>query len=89
MEAAMDRRQRELKDEIRSLAELRGEASGSVAQMVSALQGVAGDLNRKLDAIPNVGTAVEEVPIPELVAQARAESEQAKGGFRRLRRAGE
>lgn len=89
MEAAMERRQRELKDEIRLLADLRGEANGSVAQVVSTLQGVANDLNRKLGTVPSVGTAVDEVPLPASVTEHRAEAEQGKGAFRRLRRTGE
>ncbi|HKU58609.1 MAG TPA: hypothetical protein VJP39_03295, partial [Gaiellaceae bacterium] len=68
MEAAMEQRKRQLKDEIRSLAELRAQASSSVAQVVGALEGAANELNRKLDVIPNVG-AETEPGAPELHAK--------------------
>ncbi|HEY3961323.1 MAG TPA: hypothetical protein VGL84_02245 [Gaiellaceae bacterium] len=76
MEAAMDLRKRQLKDEIRSLAELRGQASGSVAQVVTALEGAASELNRKLGAIPNVSAEAESAPPVDLTS---------KSSFRRLR----
>ena len=76
MEAAMDLRKRQLKDEIRSLAELRGQASGSVAQVVTALEGAASELNRKLGAIPNVSADAESAQPVDLTS---------KSSFRRLR----
>lgn len=76
MEAAMDMRKRQLKDEIRSLAELRGQASGSVAQVVTALEGAASELNRKLGAIPNVSADAESAQPVDLTS---------KSSFRRLR----
>jgi vacuolar-type H+-ATPase subunit E/Vma4 len=76
MEAAMEQRKRQLKDEIRSLAELRGQASGSVAQVVGALEGAASELNRKLGAIPNVSAEAEPAAPVDL---------NAKSTFRRLR----
>lgn len=76
MEAAMEQRKRQLKDEIRSLAELRAQARSSVSQVVTALEGAASELNRKLDVIPNVGADAD--PGAELHARG--------GGFgRRLR----
>jgi uncharacterized protein Yka (UPF0111/DUF47 family) len=53
LEATMDRRQRELRDEIRALAQLREQASGSVHEVVQTLQSVASDIDRKLVAIPD------------------------------------
>jgi vacuolar-type H+-ATPase subunit E/Vma4 len=76
MEAAMEQRKRQLKDEIRSLAELRGQASGSVAQVVTALEGAASELNRKLGSIPNVSAEADPAAPVDLAS---------KSSFRRLR----
>jgi DNA repair exonuclease SbcCD ATPase subunit len=62
LEAAMDKRQRELRDEIRALAQLREHASGSVHEVVQTLQSVASDIDRKLVAIPD---STDQEPLPE------------------------
>ena len=53
MEAAMKKRRRQLDGELRSLAQLRTHAGGSVNELVEALQAAASDINERLEAIPD------------------------------------